>query len=70
VTAPPATAATPALPCREAPIPTALRELTWDQALGRACCICRRPLTRSVPRGWIRARDGAHVLDTEVWSCP
>jgi len=52
------------------PLP-ALETLTWDQAKGRACVWCRQQLTTgAVSAGTIRDRDGAHVLDTEVWACP
>ncbi|MFI7890835.1 hypothetical protein ACIFUY_06180 [Streptomyces sp. CACIS-1.16CA] len=48
-----------------------LAGLTWDQAAGRACVWCKRPLDRgAVSAGVIEGRDGAHVLDTEVWAGP
>lgn len=47
------------------------RTLTWDQAKGRACIWCKKPLTTgAVSAGIIRNRQGAHVLDTEVWAGP
>ncbi|MER6235974.1 hypothetical protein ABT185_07840 [Streptomyces clavifer] len=52
------------------PLP-ALGALTWDQSAGRACVWCAEPLTTgAVHAGVIRERDGAHVLDTEVWAHP
>lgn len=49
----------------------ALGTLTWAQSAGRACVWCGRLLTTgAVHAGIIRERDGAHVLDTEVWACP
>ena len=45
--------------------------LTWDQAAGRACIWCARPLTTgAVLVGIIRDRLGVHVLDTEAWTGP
>lgn len=59
-----------ALPCRERPVPTA-QALSWEQYAGRACCACGKPLTTgAVHRGVARGRQGAHVLDVEVWTCP
>ncbi|MFI5981468.1 hypothetical protein ACIBEA_11395 [Streptomyces sp. NPDC051555] len=56
--------------CQDAVLPT-LRELTWDQAVGRACCSCGKQLTLgAVSRGIIRGHHGVHVTDAEVWSCP
>ncbi|MFI1472016.1 hypothetical protein [Streptomyces wuyuanensis] len=58
------------LPCRERPIPTA-QALSHEQYAGRACCACGKQLTTgAVHRGVARGRQGAHVLDVEVWSCP
>ncbi|MFE4217156.1 hypothetical protein [Streptomyces sp. NPDC056844] len=49
----------------------ALETLTWDQSAGRACVWCKKLLTTgAVSAGTIPCRDGAHVLDTEVWACP
>ncbi|MFD3999791.1 hypothetical protein [Streptomyces rubiginosohelvolus] len=54
----------------ERQLPT-LGELTWDQAAGRACVWCKKLLDRgAVSAGVIRERDGAHVLDTQVWAGP
>ncbi|TLQ43498.1 hypothetical protein [Streptomyces marianii] len=59
-----------ALPCRERPVPTA-QALSWEQYAGRACCSCGKRLTTgAVHRGVARGRQGVHVLDVEVWSCP
>ncbi|MGW2562224.1 hypothetical protein ACWCXB_23805 [Streptomyces sp. NPDC001514] len=56
--------------CRYQPVPGA-RQLSWEQAAGRACVTCGRPLTTgAVYMGWARGRDGAHSLDCEVWACP
>ncbi|MFI7329713.1 hypothetical protein ACIBQ3_34395 [Streptomyces rubiginosohelvolus] len=54
----------------ERQLPT-LADLTWDQAAGRACVWCKKLLDRgAVSAGVIHERDGAHVLDTEVWAGP
>ncbi|MGW7369214.1 hypothetical protein ACWGI8_38790 [Streptomyces sp. NPDC054841] len=59
-----------ALPCRERPVPP-VQSLTLEQYAGRACFACGKPLTTgAVSRGKAFGRDGAHVLDTEVWACP
>ncbi|MGW8954694.1 hypothetical protein [Streptomyces sp. NPDC055709] len=51
-------------------MPTA-QELNWEQYAGRACCACGKQLTTgAVPRGIARGRQGAYVLDVEVWACP
>lgn len=56
--------------CRYQRVPAA-RELSWEQTAGRACFACGKPLTTgAVSCGIARGRDGAHVLDTEVWACP
>ncbi|RPK56274.1 hypothetical protein EES43_24840 [Streptomyces sp. ADI96-02] len=61
----------------DAPEPSPIRKLpgleslTWDQAAGRACVWCKRPLTvGALPAGVIQGCDGVHVLDTEVWAGP
>ncbi|MFH8476990.1 hypothetical protein [Streptomyces sp. NPDC018000] len=47
------------------------RTLTWDQANGRACVWCGKPLTTGTVRvGIVRDQLGAHNLDTEVWTGP
>lgn len=52
------------------PLPAPGR-LTWAQAQGRACVWCEKPLTAgAVSAGAVRDRQGAHVLDTEVWAYP
>ncbi|WP_327282291.1 hypothetical protein [Streptomyces sp. NBC_01205] len=56
--------------CRDVPLPSA-RGLTWEQAHGRACIACGEPLTAGrVYRGAVLDREGAYLLDFEVWSCP
>lgn len=45
--------------------------LTWAQAQGRACVWCKKPLTTgAVSVGIVHDRQGAHVLDIEVWAGP
>jgi hypothetical protein len=57
--------------CDRTPLPESVSALSHDQYLGRACVACGRQLTTgAVPRGVIPGRQGAHVLDVEVWSCP
>ncbi|MBT2450923.1 hypothetical protein J7F03_28385 [Streptomyces sp. ISL-43] len=60
-----------AVPCHRRPLPASVSELSHGQHLGRACVACGRLLTTgAVSRGTIRGRQGVHVLDVEVWSCP
>ncbi|MFF3431244.1 hypothetical protein [Streptomyces sp. NPDC002602] len=57
--------------CDTLPLPASVSDLSQDQYMGRACVSCGRPLTGgAVPRGVVAGRQGACVLDTEVWSCP
>lgn len=52
------------------PLPDSGR-LTWEQAQGRACIWCNRPLSAgAISVGIVRDQQGAHVLDTEVWAGP
>ncbi|MGW7366459.1 hypothetical protein ACWGI8_24245 [Streptomyces sp. NPDC054841] len=56
--------------CRKAPVPAA-QALSWEQYAGRSCVACGKPLTTgAIWCGVARGRQGAHVLDTEVWACP
>lgn len=56
--------------CRNQPVPDA-GDLSWEQYAGRACFACGRQLTvGAVSCGRATGRQGAHVLDVEVWSCP
>ncbi|MGP4089549.1 hypothetical protein [Streptomyces sp. KR55] len=53
-------------------LPSAL-DLTRAQYSGWACCWCGKSLvdvTGAVSAGVSRGRDGAHVLDIEVYACP
>lgn len=51
------------------PPPTA--ELSYAQYSGWACCWCGTQLRHgAVSAGIARGRDGAHVLDVEVYACP
>ncbi|MFF5808284.1 hypothetical protein [Streptomyces sp. NPDC012746] len=55
--------------CRD--IPLSVYGLSWDQAAGRACAACGKPLTTgAVSRGWWYGNHGNHRLDTELWVCP
>jgi len=56
--------------CVEAPLPE-FQDLTGEQARGRACVACGKPLTAgAVYRGVVLGREGAYVLDADVWCCP
>lgn len=56
--------------CQDAPIPPA-RELSYDAYWGWACYACGKRLTTgAVLRGRARGREGAVVLDVDVWACP
>lgn len=73
LTTPEQSSAYPECQCQRCTTPQLpfLETLTWDQSAGRACVWCRKQLTTgAVCAGTIRARDGAHNLDTEVWACP
>ena len=53
------------------PSPRPVSELTYEQYSGRACCWCGTPLqSGAVSAGISRGRQGAHVLDIEVYACP
>ncbi|WP_332758262.1 hypothetical protein [Streptomyces sp. MT206] len=57
--------------CHLKPLPHSVSELSHGQLLGRECVSCGRQLTTgAVPRGVVPGRQGVHVLDAEVWSCP
>ncbi|MFD1659993.1 hypothetical protein ACFSL4_17770 [Streptomyces caeni] len=52
-------------------MPPPVSALTREQYAGRACCWCGTRLWRgAVSAGIARGRQGAHVLDAEVWACP
>lgn len=56
--------------CRFAMVPPA-GDLGWEQYAGRACFACGKPLMHgAVLCGKARGRQGAVVLDVDVWSCP
>ncbi|GAA1583977.1 hypothetical protein ACYTFC_09410 [Streptomyces globosus] len=58
-------------PCHKAPLPEDFRDLTAEQALGRACVACRKVLgAGAVYRGVVTGHEGAMLLDADVWSCP
>lgn len=64
----PATAEAPR--CRDVPVPPT-SQLSTEQLLGVACVACRGQLSESrVLRGVAMVRDGAHLLDYDVYSCP
>ncbi|MFF0226319.1 hypothetical protein [Streptomyces sp. NPDC004629] len=53
--------------------PPPVASLTYAQYSGWACCWCGKSLlkvTGAVSAGVARGRDGAHVLDIEVYACP
>jgi len=55
--------------CSEAPIPPAAA-LSWEATAGRACYACGKRLTvGAIHAGRARGRDGAHVLDADVYAC-
>ncbi|NWF31277.1 hypothetical protein HW130_34490 [Streptomyces sp. PKU-EA00015] len=56
--------------CRNTDIPPAAA-LSWEAYAGRACYACGKALTTgAVLVGRAKGRQGAHVLDTDVYACP
>jgi hypothetical protein len=56
--------------CRDAEIPPAAA-LKYGQALGWDCYACGKTLTTgAIHVGRAVGRDGAHVLDCDVYACP
>lgn len=48
-----------------------VEDLTYWQSAGWACVWCKVRLTsNAVSAGIARGRQGAHVLDVEVFACP
>ncbi|MGW0751988.1 hypothetical protein [Streptomyces sp. NPDC002587] len=59
-----------AVACLTVAVPPPSR-LSWEQIRGRACVACGEPLTGSrVHRGVVVEREGAMLLDFDVYSCP
>ncbi|WP_162793116.1 MULTISPECIES: hypothetical protein [Streptomyces] len=59
------------IPCHSAPLPDDFWDLTAEQALGRVCVACGKVLVAgAVYRGVVTGREGAMLLDADVWSCP
>ncbi|CAL9466369.1 hypothetical protein SUDANB120_02746 [Streptomyces sp. enrichment culture] len=57
--------------CHKAPLPDDFWDLTAEQALGRACVACGKALgVGAVYRGPVLGRDGAMLLDADVFACP
>lgn len=57
--------------CHEKALPTAVSELTYEQAQGRACVSCGIALTGgAVDRGTVVGAQGVHDTSAQVWSCP
>ncbi|MFJ7168452.1 hypothetical protein ACIQUV_23425 [Streptomyces globosus] len=57
--------------CHRAPLPDDFWDLSAEQALGRACVACGRALgAGAVYRGPVLGRDGAMLLDADVYACP
>ena len=51
--------------------PPPATELGYEAYSGRACCWCGRKLwSGAVSAGISRGREGAVVLDIEVYACP
>ncbi|MEU5343069.1 hypothetical protein AB0H18_19910 [Streptomyces sp. NPDC020766] len=56
---------------RKLPDPPPATELGYEAYSGRACCWCGKPLMHgAVSAGISRGRQGAVVLDIEVYACP
>lgn len=58
------------LACSSVPVPPPSK-LDWEQSHGRACVACGEPLAAGrVHRGVVLDREGALLLDFDVYSCP